>query len=336
MKNLKPFMYLLLFALLLAISTGCSAEKSKSAGAADEQIKLRYQGGAGTVSYPELAEDLGYFNSISLDYIGNSTGGPQDIQLVATDQIDFGNAFNGAIIKSVDKGVNITSVIGSYGSDEGTYNGYYTLEGSSIKTAKDLIGKKIGVNILGAHHEFVIKEYLRQNGLSEKEIQEVTLVVIPPGNTEQALRNNQIDVATLGSIFREKALERGGIEPLFTDFGLFGAFTAGTHFFSDSFIEEHPEAIREFVNGTAKAIEWARSTPKEEVIARLKSIIKKRDRNEDTELSNYWKSTGISGPGGSIDEAEFQIWIDWLVENGDLNENDVTLKDLYTNEFNTY
>ena len=37
-------------------------------------------------------------------------------------------------------------------------------------TARDLIGKKIGVNAVGAHFEIVLKEYLSQQGLSEEEI----------------------------------------------------------------------------------------------------------------------------------------------------------------------
>lgn len=337
MKRVKQNIYLLLLVGLLAVLSGCT-NNQKAAGeeAQEEKFEVRYQGQAGVVMFPELAADLGYFGTIALKYVGNSTGGPQDIQLVATNQIDFGNAFNGAIIKSVKEGVKIKSVVASYGSDQDTFYGYYTLNESGIKTAKDLIGKNIGVNILGAHHEFVIKEYLRRSGLTEKEIQEVTLVVIPPANVEQALRNKQIDVATLGGIFRDKALERGDIEPLFTDAGLFGPFTAGTHFFSEKFIEENSDIVKEFVEGTAKAIEWARETPKEEVIARMDSIIEKRNRNEATELTQYWKSTGISEVGGLIDETEFQVWIDWLIENGDLKESEVTHEDLYTNEYNQH
>ena len=97
-------------------------------------------------------------------------GGPESIQLTATKQTDFGSAFNGAIIKSYSKNVKIKSVVGSYGSDEDTYIGAYALKGSSIKSAKDFIGKKVGVNTLGAHMEFVIKDYLRQGGLTEDEI----------------------------------------------------------------------------------------------------------------------------------------------------------------------
>ena len=33
---------------------------------------------------------------------------------------------------------------------------------------------------MGAHAEIVLREYLKQNGLTDEEIEQVTMVVIPP------------------------------------------------------------------------------------------------------------------------------------------------------------
>nr|WP_144266510.1 ABC transporter substrate-binding protein [Paenibacillus curdlanolyticus] len=321
--------------------TGCGDSSSKAAsgkegGTEPETLELKYQGSVGGVTYPELAEELGYLAPIKLKWIGNTISGPQDIQTAATGQSDFGGAFNGAIIKLISAGAPVKAVIGYYGVDKDTYIGYYTLEDSPIKSAKDLIGKKIGVNTLGAHSEFVIKEYLRRNGLTEDEIKQVTLVVIPPVNTEQSLRQKQIDVAALGSVLRDKALERGGIRALFTDFELFGTFTAGSYVFTNKFIKQNPNTVRKFVEATGKAIEWARTTPRDQVIAKYKEIIDKRGRKEDTTAIQFWKSTGIAGKGGYIRENEFKVWTDWLVKSGELKEGQVKLTDLYTDEFSAF
>lgn len=321
--------------------TGCSGAGAKAAvgGAghgAGEKTVLRYLGSPGSVGFHELAEDLGYFPTIRLKTVGNAVGGPQSIQLTATGDIAFGSSFNGAIIKAIANGAKVRSVIGSYGSDEQTSMGYYVLEESPIRSARDLIGKTVGMNILGAHAEVVLKHYLRQNGLTEEEIGQVSLVVIPSTETEQALRNKHIDVATMSGIYRDRALDRGGIRELFTDVDLFGPFTAGSYVFSEAFIADRPDTVREFVEGTARAIEWARATPRDEVIARFEAIIRKRNPNETTEVVRYWKSTGIAAKGGYIEESEFQVWLDWLVENGALEEDQVTPDDLYTNEFNPY
>jgi hypothetical protein len=48
-----------------------------------EVSELRYQGSAYAVTYPELAEDLGYLAPIRLNWVGNPISGPQDIQATA-------------------------------------------------------------------------------------------------------------------------------------------------------------------------------------------------------------------------------------------------------------
>lgn len=326
---------LLILGIVSSVLAGCSDGRTSAKG--EEDKILQYQSSPGSVSFPELAADLGYLGDLKLESIGDSVGGPESIQLTATKQIDFGTAFNGAIIKSYAKNVKIKSVVGSYGSDENTYIGAYTLEGNPITSAKDFIGKKVGVNILGAHLEFVIKEYLRQGNLTEKEIEQVTLVTVPSSNAEQILRNHQIDIVLLSGIARDRALATGGVKEIFKDIDVFGTqFTAGDYFFTDQYIKDNPNTVKRFVEGVAKAIEWARTTPREEVIARFEEIVNNRERKETTDNLKFWKSTGISEKGGVITVSEYDVWIDWLVANGELKEGQVKPEDLYTNEFNPF
>jgi len=339
---MKQNSWRLLVAILFTICTicfltGCQEETDGGAGDGEyETLKIKYEGTVGQVNFPELAEDLGYLEPLELEWIGNTTSGPASIQNAATGQTDFGGAFNGAIIKLIASGAPIKSVIGYYGSDEDTFSGFYVLDDSPIKDARDFIGKKVGMNTMGAHHEFVLKEYLRQNGLTEEEIKQVTIVVVPPVNTEQSLRQNQIDVAVLGGMLRDRAIEKGGVRKVFSDYDLFGSFTAGSYVFTEKFIKENPNTVKKFVEATAKAIEWARTTPKDEVIARFEKIIEERDRKEESETIQYYKSTGIAEKGGFIQEKEFQVWVDWLEKSGDLKKGEISLEDLYTNQFNPY
>ncbi|MFC0454263.1 ABC transporter substrate-binding protein [Rhodococcus jostii] len=323
-------------ALLTFTSLAVACSSSETTTTADGKTVLRYEGTTGQVSFPELAADLGYYQKVELNWIGDTTSGPQSIQNAATGQTDFGGAFNGAVLKLAAADSPITSVIGYYGSDKETFNGYYVLDGSPITSARDLIGKKVGMNTLGAHHEFLVREWLAREGLTPDEIKQVELTVVPPVNTEQALRQGQIDVGTLGSVFRDKAVERGGIRPLFTDESIFGSFTYGSLLFRNDFIAKNKDAVADFVQGTARAIRWTQTTPRDEVIAKYKDIITKRGRNETTDLVGYWKSPGVAGPGGVITDKEIQTWIDWLVRNGELEDGKLTPADVYTNEYNPY
>ncbi|MFJ1701804.1 ABC transporter substrate-binding protein [Kitasatospora sp. NPDC088346] len=320
----------------LGFAAAACGRATASAGGGKETKKIRYQGWAGQVTLPELAEDLGYLGDVKLEWVGNTISGPQDIQSAATGQTDFGGAFNGAVVKLIAAGAPVKSVISYYGVDQAAFSGYYVLADSPIRGARDLIGKKVAMNTLGAHSEALLDIYLQRNGLSPAEIAKVEPTVLPPVSTEQALRQKQVEVAVLGGVLRDKALAAGGIRPLFSDFDLLGAFSAGTYVMTDRFLKENPTTSRTFVTAVARAIEWSRSTPREQVIARSVEIVKRRGRNEDPAALQYWKSFGVAEPGGRISDGEFQLWTDWLVAHGDLKAGQVKAGDLYSNDFNGY
>ncbi|WFF09413.1 ABC transporter substrate-binding protein [Micromonospora sp. WMMD1076] len=317
---------------LLALTTATACGTDAAGGVQTKE--LRYQGSVGQVTLPELAADLGYLGDVKLDWIGNVTGGPADIQATATGQSDFGGAFNGAIVKLQAADAPITAVVSYYGSDAQTFQGYYVLDGSPIRGPRDLIGKRVGMNTLGAHAEAVLRTWLARGGLTAAEIGKVEPVALPPVNTEQSLRARQIDVAVLGGVIRDKAVANGGIRTVFTDYELLGPFSAGSYVFRDDFLTRNPDTVRTFVTAVGKAIEWARAQPRETVVARLKAIITARGRNEDTTLVEYWKSSGVAEPGGVITDREFATWIDWLVGSGELKGERPKPSDLYTNRFN--
>ncbi|WP_329378249.1 ABC transporter substrate-binding protein [Streptomyces sp. NBC_01351] len=321
-----------------AVSCGTATANGGGSGSGSgSQIKtLKYQGAVGHVSLPELAADLGYFEDVKLEWVGNTISGPQDIQSAATGQTHFGSAFNGAVIKLASGNAPIKAVISSYGSDQYSYGGYYVLEDSPIRSARDLIGKKVGMNTLGAHYQAILDIYLSRGGLSKADAAKVEPLVVPPVNTEQALRQKQIEVGVLSGVLRDKALATGGIRPLFSDTDLLGSFSAGTYIMTERFIKQNPDTVRTFTTGVAKAIEYSRTTPRDEVVARMTEIVKKRGRNEDAATLQYWRSYGVAETGGRIADKEFQLWLDWLGERGEIKKGQLKPSDLYTNEFNGY
>ncbi|PRH75687.1 ABC transporter substrate-binding protein, partial [Streptomyces solincola] len=303
-------------------------------GKGDRTRTLRYQGAVGQVTPAELAADLGFLEDVKLEWVGNTISGPQDIQSAATGQTDFGGAFNGAVVKLAANKAPIKAVISYYGSDKDSYQGYYVLADSPIRGPRDLLGAKVGMNTLGAHAEALLDIYLERGGLSAGDIGKVEPLALPPVNTEQSLRQGQIEVAVLGGILRDKALAKGGIRPLFTDHQLLGPFSAGTYVMTERFLKQNPGASRTFVTGVGRALAWSRTTPREEVIARMTEIVDRRGRNEDTAALKFWKSYGVADPTGRVAGEEIELWIDWLADRGDLDRSKVSLDRLYTNAFN--
>ena len=312
-----------------------STASDPSTGAV-EVSELRYQGVAYSVTYPELAEDLGYLAPIQLNWLGNTISGPQDIQATVTRDVDFGGAFNGSIIRLVAAGAKIQAVVGALGSDERTWAGIYVLEDSPIRQARDLIGAKIGVNTLGAQYEFDIATCLQRNGASAEEIARVVEVVLPPLNAEQALREKQIDAVVLGGILRDIALERGGLRLITNEYDLYGELTLASYVLRTDFIRDAPNASRRFVEATARAIDWVQTQPPEEVVKRFSSIISRRGRHENDRLVRYWHSYGISHRGGLLDDSAFAGFIDWYAKNGSPAIGRLRPQDVYTNALNPF
>jgi ABC-type nitrate/sulfonate/bicarbonate transport system substrate-binding protein len=314
----------------------CSRRQAAASGAGGvERLTLRYEGSTNNVSMPELAEDLGFLAPLKLEYIGNNaTGGPHSIQSVVTGDIDFGTSFNGAIINLVAAKAPVRAVLAAYGTDAKLFAGFYTLEDSAIRGPRDLIGKKVAMNTLGAHSEFVLREYLARGGLTPAESKQVTMLVLPPLNAEQALRNHQVDLIAISTYLRDKAAPRGPLRMLFSDYQMYGAFNAGSIVMSNLFLARYPAAARKFVQATGAAIDWARNQPRDEVVARFECIIRARKRGENTDSVRYWQSSGVSTQHALIEERDYQLWIDWLIKAGQLKPGQIKARDIYTNEYN--
>jgi ABC-type nitrate/sulfonate/bicarbonate transport system substrate-binding protein len=290
-----------------------------------EVSELRYQGWASQV----LA-------SLKLKWVGNTISGPRDIQSAATGDTDFGGAFSGAIVKLVAAGAPIKAVVANYGADQGNFTGLYVLDDSPIKSPRDLIGKSVGMNTLGAYQEYLLTDYLLRNGFTKDDVKQVTLIPAPPVNLAQMVRQRRIDAAFLSDITRDKAVEQGGVRALMTDVGTYGPLTLGGYVLTDKFIAEKPNAARVFVEGTAKAIEWARATPRDQVVGRMQEITRRRGRTEDPHIVDYWKSVGVASKGGVLSDQDFAVYIDWYGKLGQLKPGQVSPADLYTNRFNPY
>jgi ABC-type nitrate/sulfonate/bicarbonate transport system substrate-binding protein len=301
-----------------------------------EKLELRYQGWASKVLYPELAEDLGYLAPIRLKWVGNTISGPQDIQAAVTGDVDFGGAFNGSIVKLVAAHAPVKAVVSYVGTDKDTNGGLFVVQDSTIKGPRDLIGKKIGVNTPGAYQQYLVTAYLQKSGLSKEEIDRVTFVPAPPVNLAQLLKQKQLDAVFLEDIIKDKLIADGGARLLTTDYAQFGSYGYASYLFTDRFIAQNPQTVRKFVEGTARAIEWTRTTPRDQVVARLKKIVEARRRNEDTSIVGYWKSPGVGGKGGVIAAEDFTTYIDWYVKSGVLKPGQVTPEAAYSNQFNPF
>jgi ABC-type nitrate/sulfonate/bicarbonate transport system substrate-binding protein len=295
---------------------------------------IRYLSSSAVVGPYEFAKELGYLKGINITRLGSTTGGPEDIISVATGSTDVGHSAWVAIINAKARGAEIKAVAGPMGnSPESWYEGtpylskWIVLENSSIRSAKDLPGKKIAVHTLGAHVEYVTREYLARNNLSKDDVQ---LLVM--SHHEEVLRQKQVDVVAPVGAQIDKIEAGGGVRVLFTDYDIIGNQTHCGLFMSEKFIKENPEVVKQFVEANAKAADWAKEHPAE---AREMAAKIMKDKGGNPAIAKYWKGFGVK-EHALLEDSDVQFWLDWLVRDGKLQEGQLKLSDIYTNEFNPY
>ena len=328
-----------IIAALVAALVALTTLSACSGAEAGETNTIRYQSYTGGVDVLQLADALGYLDGITLEKVGDVTGGPESVQAVASNQIDISaSAFFGAIAQVVASGVPVKAVVSSYGSNDKISSAIVTSDGSDITEARDLIGKKVGVNTLGANSEAVLDTWLEQEGLSQDEIDEVTLVPLPPLNLIQALEEGQIDAASVGSGSITAAESTGvKLQTLIKDTDVIGPYNGGGFVMREKFLEDNPDTSETVVTGVAKAVAYIESHTREETLEVYTKWLKDNGYEDYVEAvqQNWAGTTGVAtADTASIADDDISIWLDWLETRGDVDPSDIEPSDVYTNDFN--
>lgn len=297
-----------------------------SAASAAEEVKLRYLASQGGLAAHELAQELGYFKGtgITIENVGYAQGGPASLFALASGDVEIGSAATSAVLNSIVGGNDFVAAYPSNGINNEVQSVFYVLNDSPIKGIKDIAGKTIAVNTLGAHLDYTIREALHSVGLPSDSAKPV---VVPGPQLEQVLRSGQVDIAAFGywqTTFEGKAKAGGGIRPIFDDTDVLGDIAGGFVVLRRDFTQKHPEAAKVFVEQSQRALDYAREHPDE-----TKKILAKAlgERGENPDIAQYFLGYGVR-PGGKAVDRDLQFWIDVLTREGKLKEGQIAAKDI--------
>lgn len=128
------------------------------------------------------------------------------------------------------------------------------LSDSPLRTAKDLIGKTIGVTTSGDLAQIGISNWLEKNGVDSSQVQFIDL---PFTEMETALKRHLADVAIISEPWLTKGLHDG--------LRVFGRpyddvapeFLIGLWFSSKEWAAEHPDLARRFTSAMYATARWA-------------------------------------------------------------------------------
>ena len=278
MKHLKLLKIGTVLFLSLSISS-CGTYSHKPTGATKEFPfgKLDIQalpGGACTAPF-FIAKEKDFFAHEGLDvtlvsgtFETQKTGLASGRFTVAVGDFQF--------FPSVNQGLDI-KLIG------GLHEGCIKLvvpPGSPIKEAKDLAGKKIGVDEIGGTPMAISSVYLANNGIDPTT--GVTWLPFPLENLQQAAEKGEADAIALWDPFGTLAEKKGyrvlcdiGKHPLFA-----GRYCCCLYASTEQ-LKEYPERIKAILVSLQKASEWITQNPEE---AAKIMIDKKYIASNDTAL----------------------------------------------------
>ena len=337
----------ILFVVLIGIATAGAAwfAFGKYSSKSDSVVIRELQ--STTPTQWELAEklsgrDILAENNVLLESVNGvqSTGGTTAIQALIANNIDVTTASAWPpFLNIIARGGKIKALLGTTVSTKD--NGYgkselLVLDDSTIHTIKDLVGKRIAVNVLGAEADYVIRLFLKKNGLS---VSQVELVVVPYEKQEQMLRSRQVDAiafATSGGIYFDMAVGNGGVRqiPGTSNFEAKGEAVASAIGFRNEFFEKHPDVVKNYL----RAYDESRSIIYNEFHKDPKRVRKafadiSVKKGSNPRLANYFKVDLWNPAHPLIEDKDIQWWIDRFIEDGLLKPGQIKPSDIYSNEF---
>jgi NitT/TauT family transport system substrate-binding protein len=224
---------------------------------AQAPLKLRVAGipvDVGALSY--YADQEGFFKKHGLDVdVITGQNGAAVAAAVAGGSLDIGDGNTTSVALAHQGGIPFLFIApsGAYSSKAPT-SALVVLKTSPITSAKDLIGKVIGIAGLKSVGEVAARAWLEKNGVPSDSAKYLELSYsqmgpgLESGRIDAALAEEPAVAALLDSNARVLARPYDILAP---------AFLEGGYFATTDFVKAHPDVIKEFADAMAETAVWA-------------------------------------------------------------------------------
>lgn len=218
-----------------------------------------------------LGKQQGFFSKRNIDLtLQTAQGGAVIVPSVVSGQYQFGFSnvtslllaqSNGVPIKMVANGVASTGVSGK------DFGGIVVKGDSPIKSATDLVGRKVAVNTLKNIADTTTRATVRKAGGDPKGINFVELAFPDMG---AALQAGRVDAIFVVEPFLTLAVNQGGRVVASNYVDAAPNLTVATYFTSNQLISSNPGLVKRFAEAMKESLQYADSHP-DEVRAVLKT-----------------------------------------------------------------
>jgi NitT/TauT family transport system substrate-binding protein len=259
---------LLAVAALVLVACGGSSSSSSSSGdsgsssSGPEKTSLKV--GILKISdvYPIwVAQKEGFFKDVGIDNVQATemAGGAAIQPAIQSGQLDLGWSNVVSVVISKPQGFNFKFFAGGTWIGPGAERNQVIMvkKNSPIKSAKQLVGKRYGVNTLGNIAEVSVRSWLDHNGVDPKKVNIVELgtpITVPP------LVQGRVDAVSANEPAVTIGLQTGKVRILaenpYSGLGK-EVFLAGW-IANDKFLNQNPKTVKAFSEAIDKAVAWSR------------------------------------------------------------------------------
>ncbi|WLW58064.1 ABC transporter substrate-binding protein [Streptomyces sp. YU58] len=259
-------------AAVLITAVGATACGSSDSGSASSSPS----GGGGTTTVKVgiipivdvaplyLGQRKGFFGSrgIKLEMV-SAQGGAAIIPGVVSGQFQFGFSNTTSLMVAQVKGIPVKSVANgaaSNGKVGGDVTGLLVKKDSSVKSAKDLAGRKVAVNTLQNIGDTTVRESVRRAGGDPSDVR---FVEVPFDQMPAALDGGRVDAAWMGEPAQTIAKAQGArvVASPFAETD--PKLTVATYFTSTRLTEQNPDLVKRFTEAMTESLRYATDHPDE-------------------------------------------------------------------------
>jgi len=241
---------------LLAALTVCVAAPA----AAQTKINLGYtQANAFMAAF--VAKDQGFFAKRGLDVtLQIVPQGSTIASVMASGTLQAGTLTPPAFLLAVEGGIDAQVVAAAtFQAKANPTIGVMAREGSNIKTAADIRGKRVGVPGLNGGNHIVMMKWLKNNGVDPKD---VTVVETNFPQMGDLLKGGQVDVVVPVEPFISR-IQQNGVGYLVAVPTITDSFLESFYIMNRDFIQKNPKAAQDFREAIREAVAWIRQNEAE-------------------------------------------------------------------------
>jgi NitT/TauT family transport system substrate-binding protein len=249
-----------------------------------------------------VAKDQGYFTAHGLDVtLVPINQGNTGVAGIVSKSVEMSTPTPTTFLQAVDNGVDLVIVAATHTYPTPNKVGLLVSATSDVNTAKDLVGKKVGINGIGGMQFVLLQDWLTKHGVNPKS---VTFVEISFPQMADALQAKQVDAVTISEPFYQRVIS-SKIGRMLTDLQAdIPAGTLGTMYVSTGeWAKKNPGTIAAFRASLEDATRFIITNPE----AAKKSLTTYANMSEQLlQLVNVPSVTVAASP------AQMKFWIDLM------------------------